>query len=84
MVTSQLNASKTRKGGATKVGQWIWLVVKKLQSNDMNAAEANKFEQFKAYCENQGRDGYNSPWDTKLNNVKLGFKNIQVKFSNEV
>ena len=83
MVASQLNASKTRKGGATKVNQKIQLVVKNVNSNYMNAAKAEEFKQFKAWCGIQGEDGYNTPWSTKVNHVELLFNNRKVKFSDE-
>ena len=35
-------------------------------------------------CEIQERDGYNTPWATKVKIVELGFKNRQIKFSDEV
>ena len=59
-------------------------MVKKRQFNDINAAEAEGFKQFKAWLESQGKDGYSPPWATKVNNVELGFKNRKVEFSDEV
>ena len=50
----------------------------------MNSAEVEEFKQFKAWREIQGKYGYDSPWSTELNNVKLGFKNRKVQFSNKV
>ena len=57
---------------------------KKHQFNDMKVAEAEEFKQFKEWREIQWKDGYNPPWDTKVKNVELGFKNRKVKFSDEV
>ena len=37
----------------------------------MNTAEAEEFQQFEVWCEIQGKDGYNSFWDTKVMNFEL-------------
>ena len=63
MVTSQLNALKTRKGGAKEVNQWVQMVVK-IQINNINSAETEEFKQFRVWRESQGKDGYNPPWST--------------------
>ena len=54
---------------------------KKRQFNDMNCTEGGEFKQFKSLREFQYKDDYNPPWVTKVNNVKLGFKNKKVKLA---
>ena len=50
----------------------------------MKATEVEYLKQVNAWRGIQGKDGYNPPWSSKTNNFKLGIKNKQVKFSDEV
>ena len=50
----------------------------------MNAEYEEEFHKLKAWNEIQGKDGYNTPCSAKLNNYGLGFKDKEIKFSDEV